>query len=468
MPAPPWVSDAVFYQVFPDRFASGDPSNDPPGAQPWGSPPTIWDFQGGDLRGIHDRLDYLGDLGINALYLNPIFESASNHRYDTTDYFRIDPRLGDGAAFGGLLDEAHRRGFRLILDGVFNHCGRGFFAFYDLMEREDHSAYRDWFHVRKFPLEAYGPGKAENYRGWWDMKSLPKFNTAHPDVRRYLFSVARHWIEHGVDGWRLDVPNEIDDDSFWAEFRQVVKAANPEAYLFGEIWTPEARWVGEAHFDGLMLYHLRDLLLDLLARQVSKPSQFLAGLAKLPGAFPEGYRESHYLLLGSHDTERILTLCGGDPRKVRLAALVTFTFPGAPAIYYGDEIGLEGGKDPDSRRAFPWDDQRWDGGLREYFKSLIRARRGAPQLRRGELFPLLADDAAGVCAYGRRLQDRNAAVALNASGTARRIQIPAAPLGWPDGREAVDPIRGQRVAVRNGRLDVSLSPFEGTLLLPPP
>lgn len=467
MPVPPWVSDAIFYQIFPDRFANGDPANDPPGAQPWGSPPTIWDFQGGDLAGVRDRLDYLADLGVNALYLNPIFEAASNHRYNTTDYYRIDPHLGGDETFAALLDETHRRGFRLILDGVFNHCGRGFFAFYDLMERESHSAYRDWYHVRRFPLEAYGPGEAENYRGWWDMKSLPKFNTSNPEVRRYLFGVARHWIERGVDGWRLDVPNEIDDDSFWAEFRQVVKTANPEAYLFGEIWAPDPRWVGETHFDGLMLYAIRDLLLDLLARKVSTPTQFLESLAKVTRVFPDGYRESHYLPLGSHDTERILTLCDKDARKVRLAALVGFTFPGAPAVYYGDEIGLQGGKDPDSRRAFPWDERRWDHALRDFFKALIRTRRNAPQLRRGEIIPLRSDDAVGVCAYGRRWQDRTAAVAFNASETAHRVEIPLASLGWRDGLEVVDPLGGGRFGVQNGRIVVSLAAFEGILLLPP-
>ena len=466
MPVPPWVSDAVFYQIFPDRFANGDPSNDPPGTQPWGSPPTMWGFHGGDLAGVRDRLDYLADLGVNALYLNPIFESASNHRYNTTDYYRIDHRLGDGETFAALLQEAHRRGFRVILDGVFNHCGRGFSAFYDLMEREAHSAYREWFHVRRFPLEAYGPGEAENYQGWWDMKSLPKFNTSNPEVRRYLFGIARHWIERGIDGWRLDVPNEIDDDSFWAEFRQVVKTENPEAYLVGEIWTPDPRWVGEAHFDGLMLYPLRDLLLDLLARKVSGPSQFLDGLATLTNVFPEGFRDSHFLPLGSHDTERILTLCGKDARKVRLAALVSLTFPGAPAVYYGDEIGLEGGKDPDSRRAFPWNESRWDRGLREHFKALIRTRRNAPQLRRGEVVPLLSDDSVRVCAYGRRWEDRTAVVALNASEAAQRFEIPVGSLAWRDGFEVVDSLRGSRFSVRNERIEMRLPAFEGVLLLP--
>ncbi len=264
MTIPHWIQDAVFYQIFPDRFANGDFSNDPPNIQPWGSPPTQWGFQGGDLRGIIQKLDYLLDLGINAIYLNPIFLSNSNHRYNTVDYFQIDPRLGDMKDFRSFLRVAHDQGIRVVLDGVFNHCGRGFFAFLDLMENGEHSSYRDWFHVKRFPLEAFSEGKSEAYLGWWGHKSLPKFNTDNSRVRQYLLKVARYWIEEGVDGWRLDVPNEIDDDKFWAEFRQEVKSINPDAYLLGEIWTADRRWVGMNHFDGLMNYPIRDALFELL------------------------------------------------------------------------------------------------------------------------------------------------------------------------------------------------------------
>ncbi len=219
MSVPSWVQDSVFYQIFPDRFANGDPGNDPPNVQPWGSPPTIWDFQGGDLQGIIQHFDYLLDLGVNALYLNPIFHATSNHRYNTTDYYKIDPKLGDMGDFHALLDLAHRHNMRLILDGVFNHCGRGFFAFADVLENHQHSPYRDWFHINRFPVDAFSPGEARDYKAWWGIKSLPKFNTTNPDVRKYLLDVARYWIEQGADGWRLDVPNEIDDDPFWDEFR---------------------------------------------------------------------------------------------------------------------------------------------------------------------------------------------------------------------------------------------------------
>ena len=244
MTTPDWLQDALFYQIFPDRFANGDADNDPPNVQPWGALPTLSGFQGGDLRGIKQRLDYLLDLGINAIYLNPIFLSPANHRYNTSDYYTIDPRLGNLQDFHALINAAHARGIRVVLDGVFNHCSRGFFAFTDLLENGSESAYLNWFHVKKFPLNAYQPGKARQYSTWWGYKSMPKFNTDNPAVRRYILDVARYWIEQGADGWRLDVPNEIDDDAFWAEFRQVVKSANPEACLIGEIWTADpAGWV---------------------------------------------------------------------------------------------------------------------------------------------------------------------------------------------------------------------------------
>ena len=233
MTVPYWVQDAIFYQIFPDRFNNGDLGNDPPNVKDWGSPPTIWDFQGGDLRGVIQKIDYLLDLGINAIYFNPIFQATSNHRYNISDYFKIDQKLGDEEEFKALLEIAHHNNLKVIIDGVFNHCGRGFFAFNDVLENNSHSPYIDWFHLNNLPPDAYSPGDAYDYDAWWKLKSLPKFNTGNPRVRSYIFDVARYWIRLGADGWRLDVPNEIDDDSFWAEFRQVVKSENPDAYLVG-------------------------------------------------------------------------------------------------------------------------------------------------------------------------------------------------------------------------------------------
>ncbi|MEW6567482.1 MAG: alpha-amylase family glycosyl hydrolase [Chloroflexota bacterium] len=465
MPVPDWVKDAVFYQIFPDRFANGDPKNDPPNVQKWGSPPTVYGFQGGDLRGVIRRLEYLLDLGINAIYFNPIFHSTSNHRYNTTDYYRIDPKLGDEKTFLELLDLAHCNGVRILLDGVFNHSGRGFFAFNDLLENEANSPFRDWYHVKRFPLDAYGSGQAENYLAWWRFRSLPKFNTANPAVRRYLLGVARHWIELGVDGWRLDVPNEIDDDSFWAEFRGTVKQVNPEAYLVGEIWEINPRWVGEDHFDGLMNYPLREALIGWIAKRDLTASAFDERITKLLAAYPQENLFACYLPLGSHDTERIRTLCGGDLRKVRLIVLFQMAFPGAPAVYYGDEIGLEGGKDPDSRRAFPWQKAKWDQEHRRFVQQLISLRRQTPALRHGAYVPLLRDDKASVYAFARVHEGAAVLVVLNASDAGRRVSLPMDRLPWPEGTRLLDALSGKHHGVSQGRVGLLLEPLAGALLL---
>lgn len=461
MTVPYWVQDAIFYQIFPDRFANGDLTNDPANVQPWGSIPTIWGFQGGDLRGVINKFDYLLDLGINAIYMNPIFQSSSSHRYNTTDYYHIDPMLGDMDDFRALLDVAHSNNVRVVLDGVFNHCGRGFFAFSDILENQEHSPYRDWFHVVRFPPDAYSPGDAQDYLAWWGFKSLPKFNTSNPAVRQYIFDVARYWIHQGADGWRLDVPNEINDDSFWAEFRQVVKDENPDAYLVGEIWTAEARWVGDSHFDGLMNYPLRDAILRFLYAGTYTATEFADRLNGLLHIYPRENTYAMYLPLGSHDTERILTKLENDLRKVRLAYLIQFAYPGAPAIYYGDEIGMTGGKDPDCRRAFPWEEAQWNTELRSWVKSLISLRKRLPALRRGDYRRILVDDRRGCFAFARSLGDEQVLVVVNASASQRLLRLPVAQLEWLDGRIVKNRLGQEEYLVSGDSLVVDLPAWSG-------
>ena len=255
---PDWVKHAIFYQIFPDRFHRGERTTHPRGIdfKPWGTPPEEQGFQGGDLYGIVDKLDYLKSLGISAIYLNPIFSSASNHRYHTFDYMQVDPLLGGNEALRELLDSAHSEGIRVVLDGVFNHASRGFWAFHHILEIGVNSPYLDWFTIRDWPQRPYSSSheKPMNYAAWANLPALPKFNTDNPGVRDYLFDVAKFWIDIGIDGWRLDVPGDIDDDSFWREFRQVVKEANPEAYICGEIWHEAARWLQGDQFDAVMNY----------------------------------------------------------------------------------------------------------------------------------------------------------------------------------------------------------------------
>jgi glycosidase len=464
MTVPAWVQDAVFYQIFPDRFANGNTHNDPANVQPWGAPPTLWGFQGGDLQGVIQHFDYLRDLGVNALYFNPIFQATSNHRYNTMDYYRVDPKLGSLEDFRTLLDTAHGYGFKVILDGVFNHCGRGFFAFNDVMENREHSPYLDWFHINGLPLDAYEEGQAERYLAWWNLKSLPKFNTTNPEVRTYLLDVARYWIEQGIDGWRLDVPNEIDDDSFWAEFREAVKGLNPQAYLVGEIWTADPRWVGPEHFDGLMLYPLRKALLDLLVERALTPSEFVSKVEALRAVFPPEYNTSHLLLAGSHDTPRIGTLTG-DSQVTWLVFFLLFGFPGAPVIFYGDETGLQGGADPECRRAFAWDPDQWDQTLRRRLKSLIDLRLRYATLRQGSYQFCAHDDETGLVLSMRQTNEQVIWQVANTTPRPQLYRLPLHEWGLSTQSQVQALLTERSIPVQEGTVQISLEGYGGEFLL---
>lgn len=447
MPIPDWTTDAIFYQIFPDRFANGNPANDPENVKPWGSQPSFQGYMGGDLAGIAQKLDYLLDLGVNAIYLNPIFLAASTHRYNTTDYYKIDPILGSKEDFDNLIKYAHARNIRIILDGVFNHCGRGFFAFNDVIENQQNSAYIDWFHIVKFPIDAYSPGDAQEYLGWWKHKSLPKFNTTNPAVRRYLLDVGKYWIQQGADGWRLDVPNEIEDDTFWAEFREEVRKINPNAYLLGEIWEVDPRWVGDTHFDGLMNYPLRTALLELLDGKI-KPKDFAKRVSQINGSYPDENLPAMYSLLGSHDTERILTLLQGNLEKLKVAYTLLFTLPGCPSIYYGDEIGMEGGKDPDSRRAFPWNEQLWKPEIRDFVSKLARLRVENPGLKRGRVKFLDSPEYENLVAFTRILGDEKLLVIANTGNSFQMIKLMANQIGF-----SVDTVLSELLGLEEYRFD---------------
>ena len=395
---PDWVRDAVFYQVFPDRFAKSDRVPKAGNLETWESPPTLAGYKGGDLLGVAERLDYLQDLGITALYLNPVFQSASNHRYHTHDYYRVDPMLGGDAALRELIDRAHQRGMRVVLDGVFNHASRGFFQFNDLLESGRASAYLDWFHVRHFPLHAYGGGEL-GYEAWWNIAALPKFNTATPAVREFLFGVAEHWLRFGADGWRLDVPNEIDDDDFWREYRTRCRAVSSDAYIVGEIWDDAARWLRGDMFDGVMNYQLTRAVFGLVGRSIDHAELSRSGLNGITALDARGFADAirsqlcrypgeavagQLNVLGSHDTPRLLTSLGGDAVAARQALFLMFMLPGAPCVYYGDELGLAGGHDPYCRQAMPWDPTAdRDDDTFELVKSLTSVRARRTELRRG-------------------------------------------------------------------------------------
>jgi cyclomaltodextrinase / maltogenic alpha-amylase / neopullulanase len=465
---PAWVRDAVFYQIFPDRFAASERVPKPGPLEPWDAPPTNHGFKGGDLLGIVEHLDHVASLGVNALYLTPVFQSASNHRYHTYDYLAVDPLLGGDAALRELLDAAHARGMRVILDGVFNHTGRGFWPFHHVLETGAGSPYRNWFHFDQAgldhhkPIDAYPMGRLRSglpldepwpgtldvdaasarvrlgYEAWWGMPALPKLNVGEPAVREYLWNVAEHWLRFGIDGWRLDVPAEIDDRSFWQEFRRRCRAVNPEAYLVGEIWHVAPDWVNGDRFDALMNYPLAEAIIGFAGgHSLNEPllrthheyarvtrldgPAFAARLGELLSDYDPATTAAQLNLLGSHDTPRVLSLFGGDVEAMELAVLLQGTLPGAPCVYYGDEVGVTGGKDPESRRAFPWDSGRWESDLLETTRATFRLRRAEAALRSDGVTFLASEG--GALAFERRDGERRLAVALNAGEVVASVAL---------------------------------------------
>jgi glycosidase len=424
--APAWIKDAVFYQIFPERFANGDSTNDPPGTKEWGGKPTPGNYFGGDLSGILQHLDYLSSLGINALYLNPIFASNSNHKYQTADYRIIDPHFGDEETFRELVDSCHARGIRIILDGVFNHTGVDFFAFADAKKNGARSRYKDWYTFHGFPV---GPVSAPNYECWWGHGSLPKLNTKNPEVRQYLFDVTRQWMETGIDGWRLDVPNEIPHE-FWKEWRPLVKSINPEAYIVGEIWEEAGPWLQGDEFDGVMNYRYQKACVAFFAGESIEVLQFDSRLAQLRREYSDDVNASLLNLLDSHDTERFLTMCKGDVPSWKLGLLFHMTYPGVPMLYYGDEVGMTGGKDPACRGTMVWDPARQNRDMLEYTRRIVRLRRSLPVLRHGGFTTLLTDADRSLYAYMRRANSSSAIVVLNCGNAKQVVSIPAPPGEW--------------------------------------
>ncbi len=404
--APTWAKDAIFYQIFPERFANGDPSNDPPNVEPWGGEPTARNYFGGDLQGIIDHLDYISALGINCLYLNPIFWSTSNHKYHAKDYLKIDPHLGDESVFKRLVDECHARSIRIILDGVFNHTGVDFFAFEDVKKYGKNSRYVKWFNIYSFPV---GPPRKPNYECWWNLGDLPKLMVHEPEVRQYLFNVTEYWMKFGIDGWRLDVPNEISH-AFWIEWRKLVKSLNPEAYIVGEIWDDGSSWLQGDQFDAVMNYRFRRSCVEFFARRTMTPSEFDRSLARTRALYPDEVNYVLQNLLGSHDTERFLTVCNGNKAAMKLAWLFQMTYVGAPMVYYGDEVGMTGGKDPGCRGTMIWERSKQDADLLETMKQLIVLRKSYPVLRHGTFEPCIVANDKNLYGYWRRATDGSSAV----------------------------------------------------------
>jgi len=436
---PEWVKHAIFYQIFPDRFAKSNRVAKPANIEPWESEPTGYGYKGGDLLGIVERLDYLQDLGVTALSLNPIFQSAPNHRYHTHDYYRVDPLLVGDAAFLELLAACHQRGMRVIIDGVFNHASRGFFQFHDILENGAASPWIDWFTFAEHPANAYDHNRPPGYTAWAGLHKLPKFNTDNPATREFLMGIAEYWLRQGIDGWRLDVAAEITSDGFWQEFRQRVKSVNPDAYIVGEIWRESQPWLHGDQFDAVMNYRFTEAAISFAAsHRVVKETVLGRSYAPWPGIdaatyaakidrllslYPWQIQLAMLNLLDGHDTSRFITIAGGDIPSVQLATLLLFTFPGPPCVYYGDEIGLTGAlPDPQVRKSFPWDQpESWNHDLRVYHQRLISFRLAHPALRTGNYHRLFADR--DVYVFARQCEAETLLVAVNAGDEAHDAEI---------------------------------------------
>jgi cyclomaltodextrinase len=427
---PDWVKHSVFYQIFPDRFAQSQSKLQgqwlPSTLEDWEIMPTLQGYKGGNLWGVIDRLDYLQDLGIDAIYFTPIFQSASNHRYHTHDYYQVDPILGGNPAFEALIAAAHKKNIKVVLDGVFNHASRGFFFFNDILENGPHSPWLDWFRIIDWPLSAYDGSKPANYEGWVGNRALPVFNHDNPQVKEYIMQIGEYWLDRGIDGWRLDVPNEVTTPGFWQEFRDRVKAVNPEAYIVGEIWGDASPWLDGTQFDGVMNYRFTEATIAFTAGDryirdyatselnpypALSAASYASKIEQLLKLYPWEIQLTQLNLLDSHDTARLLTSVGDDKDSVKLSTVLLLTFPGAPSIYYGDEVGLPGSKDPDSRRSFPSQEQ-WDMEMLQLHRELIALRRQYACLRIGTYEILYANDLTYV--FARILDGEIIIVAINA------------------------------------------------------
>ena len=498
---PDWFGRGVTYQIFPDRFRrTGTP--DVSGMvgrrwlhESWDDQPvfrpdedgqiTNRDFFGGSLAGITEKLDYLQSLSVTTLYLNPIFEAASNHRYDTADYRAIDPLLGDEEAFRTLCREAHKRGMRVMLDGVFNHTGSrsryfnadGFYPELGAAQSQD-SPYYDWYSFHPWPTD---------YDAWWGVKTLPAVNEQRPAYRQFIFkgedSVVRHWLRCGADGWRLDVADELPGD-FIAGIRRAIEDENPDGYLLGEVWedgsnkvaySQRRRYLLGRETHGLMNYPLRTALLRWLGG--GDAAEFRESMETLRANYPPAAFYGAMNFLGTHDTPRILTLLGAEHipaakeeraafalspaqlargrAKLRLAGMLLYGFPGSPTLFYGDEAGMQGFEDPLNRGTYPWG--REDTGLLDFFRALGRLRKERRSLQSGSLTYIYAQG--GGLVITREHEGETTMVALNAGDEALTLTLP-----WPRGT-AEDGLTGQRFLAVNGQLRLSLPPLDGVVLI---
>lgn len=458
---PQWVKETVWYQIFPDRFNNGDKSIDPEYVMPWGTEPTGDNFMGGDLRGIIEKLDYFVDLGINGLYLCPIFSATQNHRYDTIDYMEIDPRLGTKEDFKELVEEAHKRGIKIMLDAVFNHLGYYSKEWQDVVKNGENSKYKDWFHINKFPV-ADKPlekldGRNLNYETFGRTALMPKLNTENKEVIEHLLEVAEYWSgEMNIDAWRLDVSNEVDH-AFWRKFRERVLKVNPETYILGEVWHNALPWLMGDQFDSVMNYPLGDAIRDYFITNIMDGESFKYMVNEISVSYPMQIMEVIFNLLDSHDTPRILSLAKGNKKKVKLALAFMFTQLGTPCIYYGTEISMRGNQgmgQEHHRRCMVWDEDNRDEKMYKFMQRLIEIRKRYKSLNTIKVDWIKGEKDSSILIYKKE----NITIIINNSDEEIKEKLPM----YLQDKKVIELLEEKEMILKNS---IELKPYDIKVLL---
>lgn len=432
---PKWAKDTIWYQIFPERFNNGDKTNDPEGTIEWGKVKQYENhfFFGGDLQGVTEKLDYIKDLGINGIYFTPIFKSPSAHKYDTEDYYAIDPQFGDIETLRLLIKEAHKRGIKVMLDAVFNHCGDLHPYWQDVLKNKEKSIYKDYFHIHKFPLvdgdlENYkhSPGETRlNFDTFAFTHRMPKWNTEHPDVKKYLLDIATFWIrECDIDGWRLDVSNEVDH-AFWREFRKVVDQEKNDFFILGENWDESTPWLSGEQFSSVMNYQFTFPVWSYLCKDEIDAVEFMNSINSMFVTYPKNVQETLFNQLDTHDTPRLLHLANENKDKAKLAYLFQMTHTGTPSIYYGGEIGLTGKHDPDNRRCMIWEEEKQDKDMYQYIKHLISLRKSDPLMTTPNFKWIDTNPSTNHIVYKKYINNEELYVVINNKDSELNIDTPS-------------------------------------------
>lgn len=416
---PEWAANKIVYQIFPSRYASSKAISE----KLWYKTPIgARDDLKGDLRGIIEHFDHLVELGVDIVYMTPIFKSESTHKYDTIDYYQIDSSFGTEEDLCELVELAHSHGMRVILDGVFNHTSPKFFAFADVAEKGRESKYWDWYYIEGYPLKAERY-KKPNFKAFSYFGGMPKLNLQNPETAEYVINIGRYWMEKcKIDGWRLDVSDEISH-MFWKKFRRAIREVNPEALLIGEVWYFARDFMEGDEWDTVMNYDFFFGAQKLIAQESITVSQFMEMLGRLRGNLHNKVYPVLWNIIDSHDTARFLHVSGENKEKLKMAAALQLLLPGMPFIYYGDEYGMTGGDDPDCRRGMVWDVNRQDEDMFKWYQKLIRVRKAYPAITEGKVTDCVCDDEKGTIILKRELKNEKAAIVFNVKECTVDVQV---------------------------------------------